>query len=182
MRNTKIPSKDWENIELFELGQVSTKIQCPSCAKYWPEGLLCTCGICLRPSKEQKRKMKDQFEILSIPQYIVKKNCSRGAKHGRTQEQYDHFKANESTRHAKKKYLLSITDRIQRDEFYRHSQLAIGWTEEHCQHLDSLMSTDFSHTPTKKERELHENNHTLGVNNQRPKTGPMKITAKLPTK
>ena len=30
-------------IDMFELGEVSTKIQCPSCAKYWPEGLLyCT--------------------------------------------------------------------------------------------------------------------------------------------
>ena len=27
-------------IELFELGEVSSKTQCPSCAKYWPEGLL----------------------------------------------------------------------------------------------------------------------------------------------
>ena len=26
-------------IELFELGEVSTKIQCSSCAKYWPEEL-----------------------------------------------------------------------------------------------------------------------------------------------
>ena len=32
-------------IELFELGEVSTTTQCPSCAKYWPEKLLhCTCG------------------------------------------------------------------------------------------------------------------------------------------
>ena len=33
----------------------------------------------------------------------MKKNSSQGAKHGRTKEQYDHFKANESMRHAKKK-------------------------------------------------------------------------------
>ena len=42
-------------IELFELGEVSARAQCPSCAKYWPEGLLCCiCGQCLRPSNEQK--------------------------------------------------------------------------------------------------------------------------------
>ena len=60
-------------MELLELGEVSTKIQCPSCAKYWPQGVCdCTCGTCFRPSKEQMRKIKDQFEILSIPYYIVK--------------------------------------------------------------------------------------------------------------
>ena len=32
-------------IELFDFGEVSAKTQCPSCAKYWPEGILqCTCG------------------------------------------------------------------------------------------------------------------------------------------
>ena len=48
------------NIELFELGEVSAKTQCPADANYWPQGLLyCTCGQCLKPSKEQKRKTKD---------------------------------------------------------------------------------------------------------------------------
>ena len=48
------------NIELFELGEVSAKTQCPADANNWPQGLLhCTCGQCLKPSKEQKRKTKD---------------------------------------------------------------------------------------------------------------------------
>ena len=55
------------------------------------------------PSTEQKRKIRNQFEILSIPCFVVKKDYSRGAKRGPTQEQYDHFRANESTRHARKK-------------------------------------------------------------------------------
>ena len=64
-------------IELFDLGEVSKNIQCSSCAKYWPEGLLyCICRICLMPSTEQKRKIKNQFDILSIPVYIVKKGFS----------------------------------------------------------------------------------------------------------
>ena len=73
-------------IELFELGDVFTKIQCPACAMYWPGGLLYgTCGICFRPSKEQKRKIKDHLEILSIRHCVVKRTSSRGAKHGRSQ-------------------------------------------------------------------------------------------------
>ena len=38
-------------------------------------------------------------------------NHSRGAKHGRSQEQYEHFNANESTRHVRKKHFPSMTDR-----------------------------------------------------------------------
>ena len=41
-------------IELFELGVVSTRIQGPSCAKYWPKGLFlcCICDKCLGISQE----------------------------------------------------------------------------------------------------------------------------------
>ena len=39
----------------------------------------CTCGLCLMPSSEQKRLINSQFEILPVPCYIVKTDCSRGA-------------------------------------------------------------------------------------------------------
>ena len=36
-----------ENVECFELCEVSAKIQCPCCLKYWTEGIVyCTCGRC----------------------------------------------------------------------------------------------------------------------------------------
>ena len=105
--------------------------------------------------------------------HTAKKNDSRGAKYGRFQEQYDHFKANESTRHSKKKGYDSITLRFQNDELYRNSQLAIGWTEEHCQHLDSLMTIDFSDTATRKEHQRREIIILLASNGQGPKPGPM---------
>ena len=105
--------------------------------------LYCTCGICSRPSKEQKHKTKENIEVLSIRYHNVKKNYSRGAKHD----------ANESTRHAKNTNFLSITDRRPKDELYRNSQIAIGWTEERCQYLDSLVAIDISYTAACKERE-----------------------------
>ena len=42
-------------------------MQCTSCAKCWPEGLLhCTCGIRSRPSKEQTRKTNEQTCNISV--------------------------------------------------------------------------------------------------------------------
>ena len=129
-----------------------------------------TCGICLTPSTEQKRKTKNQFEIWSIPYYIVKKNYSRSEKHGRSQEQNDHFKARDSTQNAQKKKYFSITDRWHIHVPLRNSQIAVGWTEEYCQYLDSLMS--ITQTAARKERGRYENYVTLGFNGQ----GPIKTT------
>ena len=84
------------------------------------------------------------------------------------------LKAHESTRHAKKKHLPSILEIFRKDEFYRNSQIAIWWTEEHCKYVDSLMPIDFCFSVTRKERLRCENNYTLGVNDQVPKPGPMK--------
>ena len=84
------------------------------------------------------------------------------------------FKASEQRDMRKKKGCESITLGFQGDEQDRNSQLATGWTEEHCQHWDSLMAIGFSFSATPKERTRHENKYTLGVNGQGPKPGPMR--------
>ena len=125
-------------------------------------------------STEQKCKIKSQSEILSMPYYIVRKDHSRGAKQGPTQWQYDHSKAKETTRNVRKKGYDSISPRWQDDVRYRNSQIAVGWTEEYCQYVDSLLSIDFSLRATRRERERYENNLTLGVKGQGTKSAPMK--------
>ena len=55
------------NIELCVLGEISKTVQCPACSTYAPKGLLyCPWCVCLMPSPEQKRKIKTQFEIMSV--------------------------------------------------------------------------------------------------------------------
>ena len=143
-------------IELFALGEVSTKIQCLSCAKYCPEGLLCCiCGKCSRSSKEQTRKTKEEFDALSIPHHIVK-NIRDVQSMGDPKNSTITPKANESTRHAGKKGYDSITPRFQGDDFFLNSQIDIGWIEEHCQYLDSHTANDFPYTATRLERTRSE--------------------------
>ena len=55
------------------------------------------------PSPEQRRFIKSQFEILSIPYYVVKTDYSGGATHGQSQWQYDHWKAKDAKRFAERK-------------------------------------------------------------------------------
>ena len=98
------------NIELYELGENFKTIQCQACSKYSPEGLFfCLCGVCLMPSLEQKRTIKSQFEILSIPYYVVKTDCSRGARY-----EYDHWKAKDAKRPPEKKDHDSIVLRCKK--------------------------------------------------------------------
>ena len=127
------------NIELYELGEISKTIQCQACSKYSPDGsLCCPCGVCHMPSPEQKRKIRTQFEIMSVPYYIVRVDDSRGARHGESQWQCDHRQAKDAKRRARKKGNDSLVQRWRTDDEYRISQTVRAWTEEYCRYLDYL--------------------------------------------
>ena len=102
----------------------------------------------------QKRKIKSQIETLSNGNRITTKR-----------------KIPDEMR---KKGHDSILQRWQDDDLFRDSLIVVGWNEEYCRYLDSLLSTDFSYTATRTERERYENNLTPGVNGQGHKSGPMK--------
>ena len=74
------------------------------------------------PSPEQKRLIKTQLELMSVPFYTVREDDSRGAKHRLSQWQYDHWKARDATKCARNTGKDSIVQRWQEDETYRASQ------------------------------------------------------------
>ena len=82
------------------------------------------------------------------------KDYSRGAKHGPSEEQYDHFEARDSTRNAQKKEYSSITDRWHGEDLLRNSANILIRS---CQLI--------SHTEVQEQSvKRYENNLTLGVN------------------
>ena len=104
----------------------------------------------------ERRKIRSQFEVMSVPFYPVREGDTRGAKHGQTQWQYDHWKARDATMGAKKRGTDSNVQRWKEDETYRASQTAHGWTEEFCSYLDCLAPIDISYIETWKERSKYE--------------------------
>ena len=85
----------------------------------------------------------------------IRSNCqetSRGARHGKPQEQIDHFRANASRRIANKKRYSLILDRFQKYALYRNSQIAIVSTEDKFKNLDSLQLEDKSYTAPREEK------------------------------
>ena len=74
---------DMNNTEIFELCETSSKQQCLDCNFFWEAGsVYCSCGICLRISRNEKEVDKSNNDALSIPGYVVKKNKKRGARNG----------------------------------------------------------------------------------------------------
>ena len=77
-----------------------------------------------------------RWDAFSIENYVIKKGRPRGARHGKTEAQEEHFIAHNG-----------IHDRFQRDPVYRDSQLKIGWTEETCIAMDKLAQESHSYCP-----------------------------------
>ena len=68
--------------EIFELCENSSKQHCPDCNAYWEIGLIYrSCGRNITEFDQNNR------DVTSIPGYVMKKNSSRGAKHGPSERQ-----------------------------------------------------------------------------------------------
>ena len=66
--------RDMGNVELFELCETIPKVQCSECLLYWNQGIVyCTCGHLLRENKSSRHVHRWQLDILSIPNYVIKK-------------------------------------------------------------------------------------------------------------
>ena len=73
------------NVELFELCETTPKVQCSQCLPYWNQGIIyCTCGQFLVESESRRKFNKLRLDALSIPDYVIKKGATHGARHGKT--------------------------------------------------------------------------------------------------
>ena len=80
--------KDMGNVELFELCETIPKVQCKECLLYWNQGIVyCTCGHLLRENQSSPSVFQWTLDLLSIPNYVIKKGRPHGNRHGKTEEQ-----------------------------------------------------------------------------------------------
>ena len=135
-KNSKAMIRELDNVELFELCETLPKVQCSHCLLYWNQGIVyCTCGQCLIYRKSRRKYNKLRVDALSIPNYVIKKGRSHGARHCKTEEQQEYHMAWNAWKrcckkvHSQCEHLTGIHDRFLRDPVYRESQLAIGRTE-----------------------------------------------------
>ena len=146
---------DMNNTEIFEPCENSSKQQCPDCDAYWEIGIVyCSCGRNLKSSQRPKEFEKNICDVSSIPGNVIKKNSSRGAKHGPSERQRMHHKAKEvllKARQEKHESHSSMLARWNDDCKYGTSLSLIGWTEQDLMLFDSIALENQSYVATKAE-------------------------------
>ena len=157
-KKSKEMIRELGNVELFELCETAPKVQC-SCVLYWNQGIVYyTCGQCLIGSESRRKFNRQRLDALSIPNYVIKKGATHGARHGKTEVQREYHMAWNAWKRCCKKvdsrgeHFTGIHDRFLRDPVYRESQRAIGWSEQNANsgmnlrkkiiHINSLQRKD----------------------------------------
>ena len=85
--NSKKMIDDLVNVEFFELCETDSKVQCSYCLSDESKGkVYCTCGNFLCDTDSRRQLNRHRFDVLSIPNYVIKKGCPHGVRHGKTEE------------------------------------------------------------------------------------------------
>ena len=120
---------------------------------------------------ESRRKFnKLRLDALCVPNYVIKKGRSHGARRGKTEEQKEYHVAWNAWKRCYKKvvsqggHFTVIHERFLRDPVYRESQLAIGWTEQKCKELDELAKEDHTYRLTLEEKRRYQGQWCLTLN------------------
>ena len=166
--------KDMGNVELFELCETIPKVQCKECFLYWNQRIVyCTCGHLLRKSASSRGILRWILDLLSIPNYVMKKGRPHGHRYGKTTEQKDHYTAHYLRRRCIKRGFEGIHDRFQKDSIFRESQISTDRTEEVCIQMDNDAQKDFTYRMTEDEYFRYKKNCWISLNKS-GKTGPMR--------
>ena len=147
--------RDMGNVELFELCEAIPKVQCSECLLYWNQGIVyCTCGHLLRENKSSRHHHRWQLDILSIPNYVIKKVRPHGNRHGKTEAQKEHFIAHNLRKKCIKRGLKEFTIAFRKILKFRDSQLKIDRTEAKCIEMDEVAQKDFTYHLSSEEYEI----------------------------
>ena len=163
-------------IEFCELLDMEPKTQCKVCLSYWDIGIVyCTCGHFLRKGREENQKfVQYTMDLLSIPNYYIKKGRPHGHRYGKKPGDREYYIANSLKKKCKKKNFLGIHDRFIRDEKFRKNMIDNGRTEEICRQMDDLADEDHTHHLTPEEIEDHRVNWWIRSNKIGSDTMPIR--------
>ena len=156
--------QDMGSVDLFELCETIPKVQCSECLLYWNQVIVhCTCGHLLRENQSSRGILRWTLDLLSIPNYVIKKGRPHGHRYGKTKEQREHFIAHILRKRCIKKGLEGIHDRFQKDLRFRESQLSIDRTEEVCIQMDKDAQKDFTYRMSQDEYYRYKKNWWISL-------------------
>ena len=144
--------EDLNQTEIFELCENSAKLQCPDCNSFTEIGIIyCSCGRNLKYKRSPTTTQKANCDCTSIPGFVMKKNSSRGPKHGASERRIMFLKAKEmleKARQSKHGGHPTILARWYAQEGYRRSLAEHNVGEKEIMLYDrvALERHDFSAT------------------------------------
>ena len=158
--------------EIFELCENSAKHQCLDCNAFSEIGIIhCSCGRNLKYSRSPRTLQKTNCDFTSIPGFVIKKNSSRGPKHGASERQIMFFKAKEMLKKARQEKHGShptILSRWYEQEGYRRSLAEHKIGEKEIMIFDRIALERHDHTATRAERLQNAKHWVLRLNAGRP--------------
>ena len=164
---------DLNNIEIFELCENSYKQQCPDCNAYWESGIICcSCGRNMKSTRSLTEFDQNNRDDTSIPGHVIKKNSSRGVKHGPSERQKMYYQAKQMLKKAsqgKHGRHPTILSRWYADEEYRNPLSAAGWKEYHIMLYDRIAVEKHICVATRAER-IQNSKHWILTTNAEGRT------------
>ena len=163
------------NIELCELLETEPKAQCKVCLSYWDIGVAyCTGGHFSREEREENQKfIKYTMDLLSIPDYVIKKGRPHGHRYGKKPGDREYYIATQLKKKCKKRCFQGIHDRFIRDEQFRNRMIETGRDEDVCRHMDALADEDHTHHLASQEYFYYKSNWWLRSNKTGSDTVPV---------
>ena len=127
----------------------------------------------MRENQSSRGILRWTLDLLSIPNYVIKKERPHGHRCVKTKEQRETFIAHNLRQRCIKKGFEGIHDRFQNDPIFRESQLSIDRTEEVCIQMDKDAQKDFTYRMSQDENFRYKKNWWISLNKS-GKKGPMR--------
>ena len=165
---------DMNHTEIFELCENSAKHQCPDCNAFSEIGIIyCSCARNLKYSRSPTTFQKTHCDFTSIPGFVIKKNSSRGPKHGVSERQVMFYKAKQmlkKARQGKHENHPTILSRWYEQEGYRKSLAEQNIGEKEIMLFDRIALEKLDFSATKAERLQNAKHWILRLNADGPRT------------
>ena len=167
--------QDVGNVEMFVLFDTDPKTQCKACLSYWSEGVVyCTCGHLLKETVANRSFIAHTMDLLSIPEYVIKKGRPHGPRYGKLPENKEYHLAHILKKRCKKRDCKRIHDRFLRDHVFRERMIQHNRDEEVCRAWDVLAEQDHTYRMSEAEYCHYRQNWWISLNKSGNDTQPVR--------
>ena len=123
------------------------------------------CTVLVEFACVARRRCEGWIENESISNYVIKKGCPHGVRHGKPEQQTNHQQAfNARKRWRTGQNFTWNEDRFLKDPRYRQSQEEHGWDQAKCEETNKLAQEDHSYTIARSELFRYSSNWSLQLN------------------